>query len=172
MILSALAQLIHLLQKRLSLFNLVFHCTAQQHRIPHGTSKYKPRSRKGYARQRRHSKQEGGCSKMAVSRHLGYYRTGNSAIRSADPENPCLEPNMEWIGCTVCEIFAFKLYCDLETGVRVTQGHRKRHHSIEHIDFIFVFHSNYASISYRRFRDIAAYLSKIATPCICRPRWE
>ena len=23
---------------------------------------------------------------------------------------------MEWIGCTVCEIFAFKLYCDLETG--------------------------------------------------------
>jgi len=26
--------------------------------------------------------------------------------------------NMEWIGCTVCEIFAFKLYCDLEIGVR------------------------------------------------------
>jgi len=25
---------------------------------------------------------------------------------------------MEWIGCTVCEIFAFKLHCDLETGVR------------------------------------------------------
>ena len=42
----------------------------------------------------------------------------NSAIRSADPENPCLEPYMEWIGCTVWEIFAFKLYCDLETGVR------------------------------------------------------
>ena len=62
--------------------------------------------------------QDGGCSKMAVSRHLGYYRTGYSAIRTADPENPCLEPDMEWIGCTVCEIFAFKLYCDLETGVR------------------------------------------------------
>jgi len=29
---------------------------------------------------------------------------------------------MEWIGCTVCEIFAFKLYCDLETGVR---GHSR-----------------------------------------------
>jgi len=57
----------------------------------------------GYARQRRHSK-------MAVSRHLGYYRTGNRAIRSADAENPNLEPNMEWIRCTVCEIFAFKLY--------------------------------------------------------------
>jgi len=37
----------------------------------------------------------------------------NSAIRSADPENPGLEPCMEWIGCTVCKIFAFKLYCDL-----------------------------------------------------------
>jgi len=56
---------------------------------------------------------------MAVSRHLGFYGTANSAIRSVDPENPNLEPNMEWIGCTVCEIslLAFKLYCDLETGV-------------------------------------------------------
>jgi len=55
---------------------------------------------------------------MAVSRHLEYYRTANSAVRSADPENPSLEPNMEWIGCTVCEIFAFKLFCDLEIWVR------------------------------------------------------
>ena len=43
------------------------------------------------------------------------------------------EPNTEWIGCTVCDVFAFKLYCDLETGFGVTQGHRKRHYSIEHI---------------------------------------
>ena len=57
---------------------------------------------------------------VAASYHLGFYRTGNSAIRSADPENHNLEPNMEWIGCTVCEIFAFKLYCDLEIEV---QGH-------------------------------------------------
>jgi len=63
------------------------------------------------ARQRRHSK-------MAVSRHLRYYGTGKSAIRSTDPENPSLEPDIEWIGCTVCEIFNFKLYCDLETEVR------------------------------------------------------
>jgi len=70
----------------------------------------KPSWRKGYARQRPHSK-------MVVSRHLGYYRTGNIIIRSADSENPNLEPNMEWIGCTVCEIFAFKVYCDLETRV-------------------------------------------------------
>jgi len=46
------------------------------------------------------------------------YRTANSAIRSTDPENPRLEPNLEWIGCTICEIIAFKVYCDLETGVR------------------------------------------------------
>jgi len=55
---------------------------------------------------------------MAVSRHLEFYGTGNSAILSADPENPGIELNMEWIGCTVFENFAFKLYCDLETGVR------------------------------------------------------
>jgi len=70
---------------------------------------------------------------MAVSRHLGFYRTGNSTIRSADPQNPCLELDVECIGCTICEIFAFKLYCGLETGVRVTQGLQKRHYSIEHI---------------------------------------
>jgi len=66
--------------------------------------------------------QDGGCSKMAVTRHLGYYQTGNSDIQSADPKNPCLEADMEWIGCTICEIFAYSLYCDLETGVR---GHSR-----------------------------------------------
>jgi len=54
---------------------------------------------------------------MAVSRHLGIYRTANSAILSTDPENPRLEQNVEWIGCTVCEIFALN-HCDFETGVR------------------------------------------------------
>jgi len=43
----------------------------------------KPTWRKGYARQRHHSK-------VAVSRYLGYYQTANSSIRSTDPENPCL----------------------------------------------------------------------------------
>ena len=36
--------------------------------------------------------------KMAASRHLGFGATGNSAIRSADLENPTLEPNVKWIG--------------------------------------------------------------------------
>jgi len=84
---------------------------------------------------------------MAVSRHLGFYRKANSVIRSADPENHSLEPNM---GCTVCEIFAFKLYCDLETGVR---GHSRsstvalfeRAHTTLYPSSIY----NYASIYYR-----------------------
>ena len=33
--------------------------------------------------------------------------------------------DMEWIGCTVCEIFAFELYSDLETGVRGQSKSRK-----------------------------------------------
>ena len=105
---------------------------------------------------------------MAVNHHLGYYRTGNSAIRSPTPKT--LEPDMEWIGCTVCKIFAFKLYCDLETGVR---GHSRsskvapfdRAHTTLCSSSIV---TNYASISYR-FRDIAAYWSKIATPLYFAP---
>jgi len=72
---------------------------------------------------------------------------------------------MEWIGCTVSEIFAFKLYRDLETGV---QGY-SRSSKVALFDrahtTLYVFHSNYASIYYR-FRDIAAYWSKIAIPLI------
>ena len=99
---------------------------------------------------------------MAISRHLGFYRTTNRA----DPDNPNLEANMEWIGHTVCEIFAFKLYCDLETGLRgslkvIENGTTYTVHTTLYSSSI----SNYASISYR-FRDIAAYWSKIATPLV------
>jgi len=34
--------------------------------------------------------------------------TRNSAIRSADPENPTLDPNMKWIGWPVAEIMAIR----------------------------------------------------------------
>jgi len=34
---------------------------------------------------------------MAAGRHLGFDITRNSAIRTADPENPTLEPNMKCI---------------------------------------------------------------------------
>ena len=40
-------------------------------------------------------------------RHLGIVRTVNSAVRSAIPENPTLEPNMKWIGSPVAEIWPF-----------------------------------------------------------------
>jgi len=40
-------------------------------------------------------------------RHLGFVRTVNSAVRSAVPENPTLEPNMKRIGSPVAEIWPF-----------------------------------------------------------------
>jgi len=40
-------------------------------------------------------------------RHLGVVRTVNSAVRSAVPEKPTLEPNMKWIGSLVAEIWPF-----------------------------------------------------------------
>jgi len=100
---------------------------------------------------------------MAISRHLGFYRIGNSAIRSAFPENPRLEPNMEWIGCTVCEIFALKLYCDLETGVR---GHSVSSKvtpfdSMRMVSYCRPSYSNFVS-KMHRFRHMTTYWSKIA----------
>jgi len=44
---------------------------------------------------------------MAACRQLGFDVTGNIAIRSADPENPILEPNMKSIGSPVAEIWPF-----------------------------------------------------------------
>jgi len=46
-------------------------------------------------------------SKMAACRQLGFDVTGNSAVRSADPENPTIEPNMKCIGSPVAEIWPF-----------------------------------------------------------------
>ena len=44
---------------------------------------------------------------LAASCHLGFDITRNSAIRSADPENPTIEPNMKCIGSLVVEIWPF-----------------------------------------------------------------
>jgi len=44
---------------------------------------------------------------MAACRQLGFDVIGNSAIRSTDPENPTLEPNMKCIGSPVAEIWPF-----------------------------------------------------------------
>ena len=43
-------------------------------------------------------------------RHLGFVLTGNSAIRSAVPENPTLEQNMTWIGSPVAEISPLEIF--------------------------------------------------------------
>jgi len=80
---------------------------------------------------------------------------------------------MEWIGCTVCEIFAFKLHCDLETWVR---GH-SRSLKVALIDRAHrtLYSSSIVTMPLKLFRDIAEYWSKIASfcypPCIWRPRW-
>jgi len=39
--------------------------------------------------------------------HLEFVRIGNSAIRSAVPENTTLEQNMKWIGSPVADIWPF-----------------------------------------------------------------
>jgi len=44
---------------------------------------------------------------MAACRQIGFDVTGNSAIRSADPESPTLEPNMKCIGSPVADIWPF-----------------------------------------------------------------
>ena len=43
-------------------------------------------------------------------RHLGFVRTGNSAIKSSIPENPTLEQNMKWIGRPVAEISPLEIF--------------------------------------------------------------
>jgi len=43
--------------------------------------------------------------------------SGNSAIRSADHENPTLEPNIKWIGWTVAEISPFDIFRQIERSV-------------------------------------------------------
>jgi len=40
-------------------------------------------------------------------RHLRFVRTVNSAVRSAVPQNPTIEPNMKWIRSPVAEIWPF-----------------------------------------------------------------
>ena len=59
-------------------------------------------------------------------RHLGFVWTGNSATRSAVPENPTLEPNMKWIGSPVAEIWPFAYVGAYGTPILGGRGGRKR----------------------------------------------
>ena len=49
---------------------------------------------------------------MAAGRHLEFVPTGNSAVGSAVPENPTLEPNRKSIGRRVAEIWPFEVFQD------------------------------------------------------------
>ena len=64
-------------------------------------------------------------------RHLGFVRIVNSAVRSAVPENPTLEPNVKWIGSTIAEIWPFAYggaYGTPILGVWEVVGGQRWHH--------------------------------------------
>jgi len=72
-------------------------------------------------------------SKMAACRQLGF-DDGNSAIRSADPENPSLEPNMKCIGSPVAEILPVAYLGGIWNPILGGRGGRRGqrwHHSKE-----------------------------------------
>jgi len=71
--------------------------------------------------------------KMAVGRHLGFYRTGNSAIRSADAENSWARTKYGVDRAPFARYSALNYTVTLKLKFGVTRGHRKRHYSIEHI---------------------------------------
>jgi len=79
-------------------------------------------------------------------------------------ENPNLEPNMVWIECTVCEIFAFKLYCDLQRHSRssIAALFDRAHTTLYSSSIVTMPLSITVS-------EIAAYLSTIATPLYLAP---
>jgi len=81
---------------------------------------------------------------------LDFVEPQNSTIRSANPEKPSLEP---WSGSDA----PFSRYSPsnytviVKLGFGVTQGHRKRHRSIQHYIRLYIRfpYSKYASIYYR-----------------------
>jgi len=48
---------------------------------------------------------------------IEFGHTGISAIRSADLENPTLEPNMKWIGRPLAEIWPFEIFPNVRSSV-------------------------------------------------------
>jgi len=76
-----------------------------------------------------------------------------------------IEPNMEWIECTVCEIFTFKLYSDLDTKVRGNSRSPKAA-LFDRADTNLYSSSTVNMSLYYGFQDIAAYWIKIATPVV------
>jgi len=73
---------------------------------------------------------------MAAAAVLDFCRTGNSAIRSAVPENPTLEPNMKWIGRPVAEIWPFEIF-DMRGRSSVGSWSVGRQYILTFIDLIY-----------------------------------
>jgi len=48
---------------------------------------------------------------------IEFGQTENSAIRSADPENPTVEPNMKWIGRPFADIWPFEIFQNVRSLV-------------------------------------------------------
>ena len=48
---------------------------------------------------------------------LGFGETGNGAIRSADLQNPTVEPNMKCIGRPLAEIWPFEIFPNVRSSV-------------------------------------------------------
>jgi len=48
---------------------------------------------------------------------IDFGQTGINAIRSADPENPTVEPNMKWIGPPIAEIWQFEIFPNVRSVV-------------------------------------------------------
>ena len=63
---------------------------------------------------------------MASCRQLGFDVTENCTIRSADPENPTLVPNMKCIGSPVAEIWPFAYLGAY--GTPILEGRGGHHH--------------------------------------------
>ena len=72
-----------------------------------------------------------GHAKLSKMAAYGFDVTGNSAIRSTDPENPTLEPNMKCIGSPVAEIWSFAYIWGMWNprfgGREIVDGHRWYH---------------------------------------------
>ena len=93
---------------------------------------------------------------MAAGCHPGFDRTGNSVIRSADPENPTLERNMKWIGWPVVQIWPFEIRyhegCIWDPNFfregDVVEG-RRSYHWKERCWFLYALHCDHCAISDR-----------------------
>ena len=48
---------------------------------------------------------------------IEFGQTGNSAIRSADLENPTVKPNTKWIGRPLAEIWPFEIFPNVRSLV-------------------------------------------------------